>query len=185
MRIAGCLIVVLVSLGVQSTPGQEPSAGKTKLETKTLRQFTVDCHFTGRGMNDLTPPKMIVREGEKKSCGGTERKSVTFDKKTDNAGARVKRELIEGVTLEAKVVGNGDDEAILDLSFEMSGSNAGANKVIWLSRRYQMIACVTLGTKFIAKLDDLDLEIVVNALPVTPPEASKHVAYTVTREHGR
>lgn len=170
MRIAGYLVAVslLLGVGLPLTMGEEPSSSETTPKKEAVRQFTVQCHFVGEGMHDLTSPKLIVREGEKKSAGDTKQKSFTIGNKTDKTHTPTRRELTEGYLLEATVVGNGDSEAIVDLSFEMSAVVAGSTKnggVCWIAKKYRVIECVTVGKQFVAKFGDFDLEIVVDAVP--------------------
>ncbi len=179
MRFLGYLIALVVALSVQSLPGQEPSAGAATSEMKSARQFVVQCHFAGKGMNDLTSPKLVVRDGEKKSSVNAEQKSFIIGKKTDKTSPLIRQELNDGFSLEAAVFGDGDDEAILDLTFEMSAIATETTKnggVHWIAKKYRVIDCVTLGKKIVAEFDNFNLEIVVNAVTEVSPGITKPIA---------
>lgn len=160
-------ISLLVFAGLVSTAVAEENKSDKKVEQNSNRQYTVDCHIAGKGKNiSLTIPKMIVLDGEKKSVSDISRKSFDIGNKSQKANEIIRRELTEGLTIEATVIGNGDKEATLDLTFEASGRpKDGASKkgqIRWSTNRCQVFENVVFGEKIIAEFRDFNLEIEVN-----------------------
>lgn len=159
MRVAvSVLAAVLLVAGliVVRANGRETTAGK-----QSARQYIVDCrlvseeppkkNWRGRVISqplDFKVPPVIARDGEKASIEDLGQESFSVARLPQG---EVTRTVAEGTRLEMVVTGVADDKAILDITAELSSSQAtpGENgESVCLSfAKLRGIECVKLGQK--------------------------------------
>jgi hypothetical protein len=156
---------------IMLSPDVEPASAQARPPKIIKQQYTVECHYAGKGKNmDWTLPVITVQDGIKTSLEDVGQKSFEYAAaQSDGANKPIKREATEGTTIEATVIGTEKNKAILDFSLQMSGNPALKDKkkdqVRWLTMKSRVIECVTLGEKTVASFEDADLEFVVEVLP--------------------
>jgi hypothetical protein len=148
----------------------EPTSAQVRPVIITKQQYTVECHYAGKGKNlDWTLPVITVQDSIKTSLEDVGQKAFEYAADPDDTNKQIKREATEGTLVEATVIGNGKDNAILDFSLQMSGKpDPKFNKkgqVRWLTMKARVIERIILGEKTVASFEDADLEFVVKALP--------------------
>jgi hypothetical protein len=168
--------LILFGMGLQATLSQSPPVDDPKSETKPVRQFAIEFCVAVKD-NTLKAPKLIVKDGEKKSCVDFSKPTLADGKTGDRASALAERELMEGTALEATVSGEGEDKAIVDLSCEFASvCRVGVNKPGQFrgnSEKHRVIECVTLGKKTVADFGFGSLEILVQAIPESQQVATR------------
>lgn len=147
---------------------------RSAAEKQRLRQYTVDCTIIGKPQPPsitIKAPTMTVQDGVRKSIADTARRSVAIGRKSDGPITPLTQTFVEGSAVEAMVLGNGNDTAVVDITVEFSGTPADAAKKRpgqWTSQKYRVVECVPLGKTVSASFKDLDLEIVVRSVPTEP-----------------
>jgi len=134
------------------------------------QQYSVECHYAGKGKNiDWTLPVITVQDGIKTSLEDAGQNSFEYAAESDATHEPIIRETTEGSQIEATVIGNGGNKAVLDFSLQFSGNpDPKENKkgqIRWLTKKLRVIERIALGEKTVASFEDANLEFVVKALP--------------------
>ena len=149
-------VLLVVGLIVVRANGRETTA-----EKQPARRFVVDCRIVseeppqkdrrGRIVNrplDFKVPAVTARDGEKASIEDLGQETFALARLPQG---EVTRTVAEGTRLEMVVTGAADDKAVLDITAELSSSQAtpGENgESVCLSfAKLRGIECVKLGQK--------------------------------------
>jgi hypothetical protein len=152
----------------QATQGEEAGSDQRTKDTKSVRQYTVDCRIASDNPKELSfaVPKVTVRDGEKASISDTSQRPFAVAAKTECGVKKpITQAITEGTTIEMTVRSHGDDKAILDLTVELSSArdvpSENGQSVRVNFEKGRVIECVSLGKKVTTPMRGWSIEVVV------------------------